>query len=111
MPEKTELTQKDFQDEADSFNGAVREKYTWSQKYTEVSVKFHLPTYIKKAKQLRVKYDAKHLSIEIQDEDPKKKMIKFIDCDLKYEINPHPDSATTWWFEGSTLYVSFYCCI
>ena len=101
-----EMTQEDFQSQADSFNGAVRERYTWSQKYNDVTVKFHLPSHIKKAKQLRVEYDARHLLIETQDEDPKKPMVKFIDGDFKCEINPYIEE-TTWWFEDNVLYVSF----
>ena len=103
-----EMTQEDFQAAADSFNGAVREKYTWSQKYSEVTAKFHLPEYIKKAKQLRVQYDSQHLLIEIQDEDPKNPMIKLIDGEFKHEINPYEESDTTWWLEKDILYVSFF---
>ena len=105
-----EMTQKDFQAQPDSFNGAVREKYTWSQKYNDVTVKFHLPSHIKKAKQLRVEYDTQHLQIETQDEDPMKPMVKFIDAEFKYEINPYVEE-TTWWFEENVLYVSFKCFI
>ena len=99
------MTQEDFQARADSFNGAVREKYSWSQKYNDVTVKVHLPSYIKKSKQFRVQYDANHLLVEVQDEDPCKPMIKYIDDDFKQEVN-HFDEQTTWWFENGILYVS-----
>ena len=46
----SKMTQEDFQADQESHNGAQREKYTWSQKVDEISVKFHLPSYIKKAK-------------------------------------------------------------
>ena len=40
----SEMTQEGFQ--ADSFNEAVREKYTWSYKYNEVIVNFHHKSFI-----------------------------------------------------------------
>ena len=101
------MTQEDFQARADSYNGAVREKYSWSQKYNDVTVKIHLPSYIKKSKQVRVQYDANHLLVEVQDEDPCKPMIKYIDDDFKQEVN-HFSEQTTWWFEDSILYVSLF---
>ena len=101
------MTQEDFQARPDSYNGAVREKYTWSQKCDDVTVKVHFPSYIKKAKQVRVQYDAKHLLVEVQDEDPCKPMIKYIDDDFKQEVN-HFSEQTTWWFEDNILYVSLF---
>ena len=107
----TTMTQEDFQNNPDTFNGAAREHYKWSQDFGTVEAKFHLPPHIKKTKQVRVKYDEKHLLIEIEDVDPCKPMIKFIDADFKHNINPHL-SSTTWWLEdggkhGKDLGVSF----
>ena len=104
---KTPTTQEEFQAESDSFNGAVRDRYTWSQNYGEVDVKVHLPPHIKKASQVRVGYNVKHLSVEVEEEGEGKQMKKFIDCDLKFEINPYEDSATTWCFEPGFINVSF----
>ena len=107
----TKLTQEDFQKDPDTFNGAAREHYKWSQEFGNVEAKFHLPCYIKKANQVRVEYTEKHLLIEIEDLDPTKPMIKFIDADFKHNINPHP-ASTTWWLQdggkhGKDLGVSF----
>ena len=99
-------SQEDFQANPDSHNGAVREKYSWSQEESQVSVKFHLPAYIKKAKQLEVKYDAHHLHIKCQQENQYKPKITFLDGDFKYKVNTD-DSATTWYMENGVLYVSY----
>ena len=111
----TEMTQDDFQKDPDTFNGAARKHYKWSQDFGNVEAKFHLPSHIKKNKQVRVQYDEKHLLIEVEDVDPCKPMIKFIDSDFKHNINPHLPS-TTWWLEdgdkhGKDLGVNFLCCI
>lgn len=42
----------DIQSDPDSYNGAVRENYTWSQDYTDVEVKVHVQPNIVKGKQV-----------------------------------------------------------
>ncbi|KAK2870782.1 hypothetical protein QQF64_001854 [Cirrhinus molitorella] len=46
--------QESFQLNADSYNGAVREKYTWSQDYTDVEVRVHVEPNIVKGRQVSV---------------------------------------------------------
>lgn len=46
--------QERFQSNADSYNGAVREKYTWSQDYTDVEVRVHVQPNIVKGRQVSV---------------------------------------------------------
>ena len=108
VEEKMLTTQEEFQSNSDSYNGAMREGYTWSQSYDEVDVKINLPDYIKKSHQVNVVIKAKHLLVEIDNEDlglPKKKII---DCELKHEVNPFEDSAASWYIEtGRSLNVSF----
>ena len=96
------LTQDDFQKNPETYNGAAREKYDWSQEFGEVNAKFHMPSHIQKNDQVRVEITATHLLIEIEDEDNTKPMIKFIDADFKHEINAH-DAATTWYMEDSNV--------
>uniref|UniRef100_A0A8C2BMB3 NudC domain-containing protein 3 n=1 Tax=Cyprinus carpio TaxID=7962 RepID=A0A8C2BMB3_CYPCA len=43
-----------FQSNADSYNGAIREKYTWSQDYTDVEVRVHVQPNIVKGRQVSV---------------------------------------------------------
>ena len=105
--EKKLTTQEEFQANSESYNGAMREKYTWSQSYDEVDVKINLPGHIKKPHQVNVVIKAKHLLVEIDQEDLSLPRSKVIDCDLKHEVNPFEDSVTSWYIEaGKSLNVS-----
>ena len=76
----------------------------------KVYVKINLPDYIKKSHQVNVVIKAKHLLVEIDNEDLCSPRKKIIDCDLKHEVNPFEDSATSWYIEaGKSLNVSFIC--
>ncbi|XP_003487101.1 nudC domain-containing protein 3 [Bombus vosnesenskii] len=48
----------------DSYNGAVRENYTWSQTISDIDVLVKLPSCIRTAKDLRVQLDSKEIKIE-----------------------------------------------
>ena len=97
-------SQEEFQANADSFNGAVRKNYSWSQNYDEVDVKVNLPPTIKKSKQVKVEIGRKHLLVEIEGEGCS---VKLIDCDLQHEIRHNGDS-TTWCMDaGKSLDVSY----
>ena len=105
--EKKLTTQEEFQANSESHNGAMREKYTWSQDNDKVYVEINLPTHIKKSNQVNVVIKAKHLLVEIDQEDVSQPRLKIIDCDLKHEVNPFKDSVTSWYIEaGKSLNVS-----
>ncbi|XP_054213688.1 nudC domain-containing protein 3 isoform X2 [Homo sapiens] len=44
--------QEQFQKNPDSYNGAVRENYTWSQDYTDLEVRVPVPKHVVKGKQV-----------------------------------------------------------
>lgn len=46
--------QEQFQTNPDSYNGAVRENYTWSQDYSDLEIKVPVPKHIVKGKQVKV---------------------------------------------------------
>lgn len=46
--------QGNFQADADSYNGAVRENYSWSQDYTDVEVRVVVPKTVVKGRQVNV---------------------------------------------------------
>ncbi|KAK2095945.1 NudC domain-containing protein 3 [Saguinus oedipus] len=48
------LIQEQFQKNPDSYNGAVRENYTWSQDYTDLEVRVPVPKHVVKGKQVMV---------------------------------------------------------
>lgn len=49
---------------SDSYNGAMRENYTWSQTISDIDVLVKLPSCIKTPKDLRVHIDSKQIKIE-----------------------------------------------
>lgn len=62
-------TQEEFQMNPDSYNGAVRHNYSWSQNYEDVDVKVAVSTHIKRGKQVRVVIEQKHLVVKVEDAD------------------------------------------
>ncbi|XP_034188861.1 nudC domain-containing protein 3 isoform X1 [Osmia lignaria lignaria] len=58
----TQLLERDRS--SDSYNGAIRENYTWSQTVSDIDVLVQLPSCIKTAKDLRVHLDSKEIKIE-----------------------------------------------
>ncbi|KAM8972788.1 nudC domain-containing protein 3 isoform 2-T2 [Pelodytes ibericus] len=55
--------QEDFQMDPDSYNGAVRKNYVWSQDYTDVEIKIPVPKDVVKGKQVTV--DIRTTSIRV----------------------------------------------
>ncbi|CAL7936351.1 unnamed protein product [Xylocopa violacea] len=49
---------------SDSYNGAVRDNYIWSQTISDIDVLVKLPNYVKNAKDLRVHLDSNEIKIE-----------------------------------------------
>jgi hypothetical protein len=44
--------QEQFQKNPDSYNGAIRENYIWSQDYTDLEVRVPVPKHVMKGKQV-----------------------------------------------------------
>ncbi|XP_006625601.2 nudC domain-containing protein 3 [Lepisosteus oculatus] len=63
----TEKVQEQFQGNPDSYNGAVRQNYTWSQDYTDVEVKVHVPSTIRKGKQVSVNLQPNSLRVSVME--------------------------------------------
>lgn len=53
---------------SDSYNGAIREDYTWSQTINDVDVLVNVPDYVRKAKDLRVEITAERIRISARTE-------------------------------------------
>lgn len=47
-------SQEQFQRNPESYNGAVRENYSWSQDYTDLELKVPVPAHVRKGKQVSV---------------------------------------------------------
>ncbi|XP_032367053.1 nudC domain-containing protein 3 [Etheostoma spectabile] len=63
----TEKTQEKFQADPDSYNGAVRENYSWSQDYTDVEVRVFVPKTVVKGRQVRVSLQTGSLQVCVRE--------------------------------------------
>ncbi|XP_008323380.1 nudC domain-containing protein 3-like [Cynoglossus semilaevis] len=63
----SEETQEKFQSDADSFNGAVRENYSWSQDYTDVEVHVFVPKAVVKGQQVQVSLQSSSVKVCVSD--------------------------------------------
>ncbi|NXK00806.1 NUDC3 protein, partial [Corythaixoides concolor] len=54
QPPELPTRQEQFQTNPDSYNGAVRENYAWSQDYSDLEIKVPVPKHIVKGKQVSV---------------------------------------------------------
>ncbi|XP_068429964.1 nudC domain-containing protein 3 [Clinocottus analis] len=50
----TEGSQEKFQSDPDSYNGAVRENYSWSQDFTDLEIRVFVPKTVVKGRQVKV---------------------------------------------------------
>ncbi|XP_056669019.1 nudC domain-containing protein 3 isoform X2 [Monodelphis domestica] len=57
--------QEQFQKNPDSYNGAVRENYTWSQDYSDLEVKVPVPKHVLKGKQVSVDLSSSSIRVAI----------------------------------------------
>lgn len=84
-PREIPKNQEAFQKIPESYNGAVRDRYSWSQNYDDIDILVPVATNIVKGHQVKVTISRKHLFVSIYNEE-KEKMDVVIDDDLKYEI-------------------------
>ncbi|XP_054427381.1 nudC domain-containing protein 3 [Pteronotus mesoamericanus] len=57
--------QEQFQRNPDSYNGAVRENYTWSQDYTDLELKVPVPTHVVKGRQVSVALSSSSIRVAV----------------------------------------------
>ncbi|KAF7484932.1 nudC domain-containing protein 3 [Marmota monax] len=60
--------QEQFQKNPDSYNGAVRENYTWSQDYTDLEVRVPVPKHVVKGKQVSVVLSSGSIRVAMLEE-------------------------------------------
>ncbi|XP_051268389.1 nudC domain-containing protein 3 [Dicentrarchus labrax] len=58
-----EEVQDKFQSDPDSYNGAVRDNYSWSQDYTDLEVRVFVPKTVVKGRQVRVSLQASSMKV------------------------------------------------
>ncbi|XP_059026688.1 nudC domain-containing protein 3 isoform X3 [Mustela lutreola] len=61
--------QEQFQRNPDSYNGAVRENYTWSQDYTDLELKVPVPKHVVKGRQVSVALSSSSIRVAVLEED------------------------------------------
>jgi len=68
--EETDLKaqQEKFQSNPDSYNGAQRETYCWSQTILDIDVKIPVSKNIKKGKQVKVVIDSDRINVQVLEE-------------------------------------------
>ncbi|XP_024418761.3 nudC domain-containing protein 3 [Desmodus rotundus] len=57
--------QEQFQRNPDSYNGAVRENYTWSQDYTDLELKVPVPAHVLKGRQVSVALSSSSIRVAV----------------------------------------------
>lgn len=60
--------QEQFQRNPDSYNGAVRENYTWSQDYTDLELKVPVPKHVVKGRQVSVALSSRSIRVAVLEE-------------------------------------------
>lgn len=69
-------SQNEFQSNPDSYNGAVRENYSWSQDYTDVEVRVFVPKTVVKGKQVSVGLQSNSLRVSVSDGAEEKTLVE-----------------------------------
>lgn len=59
--------QECYQADPDSYNGAIRENYSWSQDYTDVEVRVHVPTHVQRGKQVSVSLQTGSMRVAVRE--------------------------------------------
>ncbi|KAJ8339503.1 hypothetical protein SKAU_G00362890 [Synaphobranchus kaupii] len=76
--------QEQFQANPDSYNGAVRDNYSWSQDYTDVEIRVHVPAHVQRGKQVSVSLQPGSVRIAIR-EGPAETVL--MEGELTHKIN------------------------
>lgn len=63
----TERAQVQYQSDPDSYNGAVRDRYSWSQDYTDVEVRVFVPKTVVKGRQVSVQLQSGSVRVSVRD--------------------------------------------
>uniref|UniRef100_A0A8C5E7Q0 NudC domain-containing protein 3-like n=1 Tax=Gouania willdenowi TaxID=441366 RepID=A0A8C5E7Q0_GOUWI len=65
-----------FQANSDSYNGAIRENYSWSQDYSNVEVRVFVPKTVLKGRQVRVHLQSNSVCVRVNDEAGEKTLME-----------------------------------
>ncbi|KAL3877295.1 hypothetical protein ACJMK2_035025 [Sinanodonta woodiana] len=82
---KLKKQQEYFQSKPDSYNGAMRDNYSWSQTITDVDVRVKVPSYIKKGKDVQVDLGKKHLKVSHKDQSGQ--WVEIVNGELTWDVH------------------------
>ncbi|XP_062615931.1 nudC domain-containing protein 3-like [Saccostrea cucullata] len=77
--------QQVFQSNPESYNGAVRDNYSWSQSITDIDLRVNIPNYIVKGKDVKVEIEKKHVKVSHKTDSGT--WVEVVNGDLPWEIN------------------------
>ncbi|CAF1077526.1 unnamed protein product [Rotaria sp. Silwood1] len=77
------IEQKKFQARPETYNGADRDLYCWTQTINDIDVRVKIPKHIKKGKDIKVNLTKQHIKIDIIESNEIKTLI---DSDLPWTI-------------------------
>ncbi|KAK5852199.1 hypothetical protein PBY51_023687 [Eleginops maclovinus] len=72
----TEGSRDKLQADPDTYNGAVRENYSWSQDYTDVEIRVFVPKKVVKGKQVRVNLQASSMQVCVMEGTEEKTLME-----------------------------------
>ncbi|XP_056146502.1 nudC domain-containing protein 3 [Lampris incognitus] len=79
-----EPCQEQFQSNPDSYNGAVRENYSWSQDYSDIEVRVFVPKTVVKGRQVSVCLQSSNVCVCLREGGEEKVLMK---GELAHKIN------------------------
>nr|XP_020443070.1 nudC domain-containing protein 3 [Monopterus albus]XP_020443071.1 nudC domain-containing protein 3 [Monopterus albus] len=82
--QRPEESQEKFQSDPDSYNGAVRENYSWSQDYTDVEIRVFVPKSVVKGRQVSVGLQTSSVRVAVR-EGAKEKIL--MEGEFTHKIN------------------------
>lgn len=68
--------QEQFQRNPDSYNGAVRENYVWSQDYTDLELKVPVPGHVVKGRQVSVALSSSSIRVAVLEETGERVLVE-----------------------------------
>lgn len=68
--------QEQFQRDPDSYNGAVRENYAWSQDYTDLELKVPVPGHVVKGRQVSVALSSSSIRVAVLEETGERVLVE-----------------------------------
>lgn len=100
--EKLKKQQEIFQKNPESYNGAMREKYSWTQTIKDVDIKINIDPKIKTSKDVKIKIEKELLQVTVKTEYGS--MVDIINDKLAWKVRP--DECTWSLFPGD--HISIY---